>query len=190
LILRSPLFWLIGVSYFLAACALYIVTTFMVDYASVELGLGFKSASFLATIHGLGQVVGVLTIPMLSDRIGRRWTLVGSNLFIALAILGVVASGKDVSLLYLSVGVLGVFYGVTWPMYGACGGDYFPQEVMGTVIGAWTPLYGLGAILAHFLAGRIRDLTHSFQMAFVLAVLLALAAAFLMSRVKARRGSS
>jgi sugar phosphate permease len=185
-ILRSPAFWLIGVSYFFAACALYIVTTFMVDYASVELGLGFKTASFLATVHGLSQVAGVLTIPMLSDRIGRRWTLVGSNLFIGLAILGVVVSAGDVVFLYASVGLFGVFYGATWPLYGACAGDHFPQGVMGTVIGAWTPLYGLGAILANFLAGRIRDLTGSFQAAFLLAVLLALAASFLMSRVKPR----
>ena len=69
-------------------------------------------------------------------------------------------------------------------MYGACGGDYFRKEVMGTVIGAWTPFYGLGAILAHFITGRIRDITQSFQMAFYLAVLFALFAAFLMHRVK------
>ena len=52
------------------------------------------------------------------------------------------------------------------------------------MIGAWTPFYGLGAILAHFVTGRIWDVTQSFQMAFYLAVLFALAAAFLMQRVK------
>jgi sugar phosphate permease len=50
-------------------------------------------------------------------------------------------------MLSVLVGTLAVFYGVIWPMYGACAGDYFPKEVMGTVIGAWTPFYGLGAIL-------------------------------------------
>jgi sugar phosphate permease len=183
-IFRSPSFWTIGASYFSAACALYIVTTFMVDYANVELGFSFKKASFLATIHGLSQVIGVLTIPILSDRIGRRLTLMGSNFFIALSIVGIVVSGKSLLGLYGSVAVVGMFYGVTWPMYGACGGDYFDKEVMGTVIGAWTPFYGMGAVSAHFLAGRIRDITGSFQTAFYVAIIFGLIASFLMQRVR------
>ena len=188
-IFRSSRFWTIGVSYFFISCALYTITTFMVDYANVELGLGFKQASLLATVHGMSQVVGVLTIPILSDRIGRRLTLTGSNVLIALGIVGVVVSAttnvhSGVPVLFASIALIGVFYGITWPVYGACGGDYFRKEVMGTVIGAWTPFYGLGAILAHFISGRIRDITQSFQPAFYLAVLLALIAAFLMQRVK------
>ncbi len=182
-IMSSPRFWLIGGSYFMAACSLYLVTTFMVDYAQGELGLPLGQASFLATIHGLSQVAGVLTIPPLSDRLGRRRTLMGSNLFIGLGILGMVLSGDWIWGIYGSVGLLGVLYGVTWPLYGACGGDYFRKEVMGTVIGAWTPFYGTGAILAHFLAGRIRDLTGSFNWAFLLGAGLALGACLLLWRV-------
>ena len=183
-IFRSSRFWTIGASYFFISCALYVITTFMVDYANVELGFSFKEASFLATIHGLGQVVGVLTIPILSDQIGRRLTLMISNVFIALGTVGVIASAESIPILSASIALLGIFYGITWPMYGACGGDYFRKEVMGTVIGAWTPFYGLGAILAHLITGRIRDITQSFQLAFCLAVLFALVAAFLMHRVK------
>ena len=183
-IFRSSRFWAIGASYSFVACALYIITTFMVDYANMELGFSFKRASFLATIHGLSQVVGVLTIPILSDRIGRRLTLMGSNVLIAVSVLGIIASGKSLIGLYTSIAILGMFYGVTWPMYGACGGDYFKKEVMGTVIGAWTPFYGLGAISAHFIAGRIRDITQSFQTAFYLAIIFAIVGSFLMLRVK------
>lgn len=182
-VVASSRFWLIGASYFLAACALYVITTYMVDYAQGEVGLPLAQASLLATIHGLSQVAGVLTIPPLSDRIGRRRTLMGSNFFIGIGILGVALSGQWIWGLYCSVGLLGVLYGVTWPMYGACGGDYFRKEVMGTVIGAWTPFYGSGAILAHFLAGGIRDLTGSFHLAFLIAVGLALAASLLLWRV-------
>jgi len=183
-------FWVIGTSYCFGACALYIITTFMVDYANVNLGFSFKRASFLATIHGLSQVIGVLTIPMISDRIGRKLTIVGIHCFVALSIIGILASGKDLVGLYASIAVLGVFYGALWPMYGACGGDYFRKEVMGTVIGAWTPFYGLGAISAHFIAGRIRDVSQTFEGAFILAIFFALIAALLMSRVKSPRGAS
>jgi MFS family permease len=182
-VMSSPRFWLIGASYFLAACSLYLVTTFMVDYAKGEVGLDLKGASFLATIHGLSQVLGVLTIPPLSDRLGRRRTLMGSNFLISIGIVGMVLSGNWTWGLYCSVAVVGMLYGVTWPLYGACGGDYFRKEVMGTVIGAWTPFYGTGAILAHFLAGRVRDLTGSFHWAFLLGAGLALGACVLLWRV-------
>jgi nitrate/nitrite transporter NarK len=55
---------------------------------------------------------------------------------------------------------------------------------MGTVIGTWTSFCGLGGILAHLLAGRIRDITQSFQMAFYIAIIFALVSSLLMLKVK------
>lgn len=175
-----PQFWLIGSSYFLAACALYMVTTYMVDYARNEIGLNLERASFLATVHGLSQVVGVLTIPPLSDKLGRRKTLMGSNVLVAMAILGIALSEGSILALYGSVALLGSLYGSTWPLYGACGGDYFRKEAMGTAIGAWTPFYGSGAIVAHLVAGTLRDATGSFEIAFFLAIGSAIFSACLM----------
>lgn len=181
---RSSRFWIIGISYFFVSWAMYTMMTFMIDYANVELGFAYEKASFFATIHGLSQLSGVLTIPILSDRIGRRLTLMGCNMLIALGILGIVASGTSLLWLYASIGILGIFYGATWPLYGACAGDYFEKEVIGTVFGAWTPFYGLGAISALFIGGKIRDVTHSFHLAFYLAAACAVVAAFLMLRVR------
>lgn len=183
-VFRSFQFWTIGVSYLLIACANYIVTTFMVDYANIELGFNFNKASSLVIIRGLSQVVGVLTIPFISDRIGRKMTILGSNLLIGLSTLGLVASGKELPILLTSMAFHGVFSGAVWPMYSACAGDYFRKEVIGTVIGAWTPFYGAGAILAHLIGGRIYDKTNSYQMAFFLAILLAMVATFLILLVR------
>ena len=85
------------------ACANYIVTTFMVDYANIELGFNFSKASSFVTIRGLSQVVGVLTIPFISDRIGRKMTIAGSNLLIVLSTLGLIASGKELPILLTSI---------------------------------------------------------------------------------------
>ena len=188
-VFRTAQFWIVGSSYMLAACALYIITTFLVDYAHGELGLSFEEASFLATIHGVSQIAGVLTLPMFSDRIGRRRTLMITSVLVAASIAGIVLSGKDKWGLYASVALLGLAYGPTWPMYGACAGDYFRKEVIGTVIGGWTPLYGLGCISAHLIGGRIKDLTQSFQWAFLVAIVLALTAGWVIGRLKERAGS-
>jgi sugar phosphate permease len=172
-VFRQRTFWLIGFSYFCIAYSLYGITTFMVDYARYQIGLPLSKASFLATIHGVCQIVGVLTILPLSDYLGRKRTLIISNSFIAACVLGILLSGSSWIMLYIFVGVMAVFFGVTFPMYGACAGDYFSKKVMGTVIGAWTPFYGMGAILVHWVSGMLRDSTGTYDYAFIINTIMA-----------------
>lgn len=175
-IFRRGDFWWIGLSYFCVAFGLYGITTFMVDYARHQIGMEMDRASLLATIHGAGQVIGVLTILPLSDRLGRKTVVLFSNFTIAMAIGGILLSSGSVPLVFFFVGLMAVFYGVTFPIYGACAGDYFPKHVIGTVIGAWTPFYGLGAIASHWLGGMLRDATGRYDEAFALNALMAFAA--------------
>ena len=183
-VFKSKTFWLIGLSYFCISYSLYGITTFMVDYARYQLGLPLEKASFLATIHGICQIIGVLTILPLSDYLGRRTTLIISNSFITACLAGIIFSGESWVMLYVFVGIMAIFYGVTFPMYGACAGDYFPKEVMGTVIGVWTPFYGAGAILVHWVGGILRDTTGSYDHVFVINAVMAALGIALICAVK------
>jgi len=181
-------FWKIGLSYFCISYALYGITTFMVDYARTQMGIPMEKASLLATVHGFAQVAGVLTVLPLSDRLGRRNMILVSNGFITVSLVGILMS-RSPGLLYGMVGLLAIFYGATFPIYGACAGDYFPKAVMGTVIGAWTPFYGAGAILSHWVTGWLRDTTGAYDFAFMLNTTAAALGfvLFLLVRVKHRR---
>jgi sugar phosphate permease len=189
-LLKIRQFWLIGASYFAIAYSLYGITTFMVDYGKYQLGLPLEKASLLATIHGLGQIAGVLTVLPLSDYIGRKKTIMISNSFITLALAGILIAGDSWIFLCILVGIVAIFYGVTFPIYGACAGDYFPKEAMGTVIGAWTPFYGFGAILTHWITGALRDSTGTYNHSFMISVAMAALGLFLISRVKDKRLTS
>ena len=177
-------FYLIGFSYFAIAYSLYGITTFMVDYARYQLNLPLEKASLLATVHGVAQIAGVLTILPLSDRLGRKRTILVSNAMITLALAGILWVGDSWAMLLVLIGCLGVFYGVTFPIYGACAGDYFPRSLMGTVIGAWTPFYGIGAILTHWVTGMLRDSTGVYSHGFVINILMGLAAIALIGFVR------
>ncbi len=182
--LKDKNFWLIGFSYLSVSYGLYAFTTFMVDYGKQQMGLSIEKASFLATIHGVCQVVGVLTILPLSDHLGRKPTIMFSNAFIAASLVGIILSPSDAVLaLYVFVGVMAVFYGVTFPIYGACAGDYFPRALMGTVIGFWTPFYGSGAILAHWVTGVLRDMSGDYHQGFAVSAAMAAMGLLLMSLV-------
>jgi sugar phosphate permease len=185
-ILKNSRFWLIGSSYLAIAYALYGITTFMVDYAKYQLNVPLEKASLLATIHGVCQVAGVLTVLPLSDYVGRKTTMIISNAIITCCLALILPAGDSLVMLYIVIGILAVFYGVTFPIYGACAGDYFPRAVMGTVIGAWTPFYGLGAILTHWVTGILRDATGVYDHAFVLNILMGAVAVVLMALVRKR----
>ena len=187
-VLRSPTFWWIGGSYFSVAFALYGFTTFMVDYARSEVGLSIGAASFLATIHGVFQVLGVLTILPLSDRLGRKRTILCANVFLAVVLLLIAAAGTGTTVLSCLVGALAIVYGAAFPIYGACAGDYFPRPLIGTVIGVWTPLYGAGAILSHWAGGAVRDTLGSYHWAFLLDAAMAGAAVVFFLFVREVRG--
>ena len=156
----------------------------MVDYAKYQIGLPLEKASFLATVHGICQVVGVLTILPLSDYLGRRRTIIISNSFITALLIGILFTGNSWRILFLLVGIMALFYGATFPLYGACAGDFFSKEMMGTIIGAWTPMYGLGAILAHWVTGILRDSTGIYNHAFTINACMAAAGLFLIYLVR------
>jgi sugar phosphate permease len=182
-VFKTKNFWLIGFSYFCIAYSLYGVTTFMVDYGKYDLGMPIKTASLLATVHGLSQILGVLSIVPLSDYWGRKKTISISNACIMLTILGLFFLGHYWVVLFLLIGFMAIFYGATFPMYGACAGDYFPRELMGTVIGAMTPFYGLGAICVHWVSGMIHDWTATYHLSFLLNAVMAGTGLLLMSLV-------
>jgi sugar phosphate permease len=188
-ILRNRTFWLIGFSYMAIAYALYGITTFMVDYAKYQLHLPLEKATVLATIHGLCQIVGVLTVLPLSDFWGRKKTILFSNTMITGALIGIVLLGNSWNSLSFLIGCVAVFYGVTFPIYGACAGDYFPKEMMGTVIGAWTPLYGLGAIATHWITGILRDSTGIYDHSFIINAVMAAIGLVLMAFVRKPQSS-
>lgn len=183
-ILAEPGFWLIGASYFALSYGLYGFTTFMVDYATYQLNLPLEKGSLLATIHGLLQMAGVLSLLPLSDRFGRRRTILVSNSMIALLLAALLLPTGSWELLCLVTGAMAVFYGATFPIYGACAGDYFPREAIGTVAGSWTPFYGSGAILTHWVTGSLRDATGSYDLAFLICALMAGLSVALMLRVR------
>lgn len=186
-ILRQPNFWIIGASYFSLSYGLYGFTTFMVDYAKYQLEMSLEKASLLATIHGLFQVAGVLTVLPLSDYAGRKRMILASNTAITALLTGLLFIGDSWTLLYVITGAVAVFYGATFPIYGACAGDYFPREAMGTVAGAWTPFYGSGAILTHWVTGKLRDVTGVYDHAFIICAVMTAVSVVLMSRVRQTR---
>jgi len=72
-------------------------------------------------------------------------------------------------MIFISIAVYGIFFGPIFPLYSACARDYFEAEVTGTVLGAWTFIYGMGGVLAPLFTGYLSDMTGTFRWSFALA---------------------
>ncbi len=173
-IIKGRTFWLIGASYFFISLGVYIVSDFIVTYGVVELKVPYPVASTFISIMALMSIVGGFILMTLSDYIGRARSLVIIHLLLALSILFIIFAKNNISLLRVGIGWFGFIYGPIWPMYAACARDYFPKEVAGTVIGLLTLFYGIGAMVGPIVAGRLADVTGTFQWSFVLSAFVSL----------------
>jgi sugar phosphate permease len=172
-VVKNANFWFLGLSYFSISYALYGITTFMVDYARYQLEMPLEKASLLATMHGAAQIIGVIIILPLSDTVGRKRTMVISNAAITASLFATLFLGASWASFLSIVGFMALFYGAVFPIYGVCAAELFPREWMGSVIGALTPFYGLGAILVHWVTGILRDATGNYQYAFTVSAAMA-----------------
>jgi sugar phosphate permease len=183
-ILRERIFWQIGISYFFISFCYYSFISFIVTYGSTELRIGYGMASAFASTLAFGMVTGALPISTLSDFLGRKTTIFFCESAITVSVILIIAAKSNLWMIFISIATYGIFFGSIFPLYGACSRDYFEKEVTGTVLGAWTFIYGLGAVIAPFITGYLSDLTGTFRWPFGLAAFAAGIAALLMFFLK------
>ncbi len=186
-IFREKAFWVIGFSYLLISFGAYILTDLIVSYGVMELKLPYALSSRFITILALTGIVGGIFWMGLSDYLGRKRSLLILHSSLALSILLILFAGREILWLQILIGLFGFFYSPVWPMYGACARDYFPKEVVGSVIGLLTFFYGIGAILGPIIAGRLTDVSGTFQWSFALAAFSCAIASLSISFLRGRK---
>jgi MFS transporter, OFA family, oxalate/formate antiporter len=168
---RTPHFWLLFAVYLFTGLGSFLVSlhqlAFAVDrgfdklYAAEVLGLG----SFLA-------IVGTIFTGTLSDYIGREWSAI---LAYGISILGVfcallISGPQQRWLLWLFACCFGLTWGARGPAITAKTADLFPGRQLGTILGVITIGSGIGSAIGAWAAGRIFDLSGSYELAFILSI--------------------
>lgn len=73
--------------------------------------------------------------------------------------------------LYVATGFFGLAYGAVWPVYAAVASDFFPGNQIGSVVGLWTVLLGLGSLASPVICGWTIDLYGGYTWTFLLGLL-------------------
>ncbi len=175
-IFRTGRYWALLTFAFLSITPVYLMVTHSVRFL-VDKGIERMAAAFFLAMVGIISLIFRIFWGWLSDRIGRESTFTAGSIILSLAawslILINVTGIKDFA--YLFSLLLGMGWGVTAPMFIATAADLFQGRKFGLIYGILEGVIGAGCAFGTWFGGFIFDTTHSYQVAFLLCAIFALA---------------
>lgn len=159
-------FWLLCAVYF---CFLFCLDTIFTHIVIHAIGLGISAisaANILAIIGGM-SIVGRLVMGVFADRAGGKWTIIIGLTILTMALLWL-QSASAVWMFYLFAAIFGFAFGgllVSFPLITA---ERFGLTSHGTIFGTLSFSAIMGGALGAVLAGRIFDITGSYQLGFLI----------------------
>ena len=150
--------------YFAIGFAYNIYATYFVAFMGEEVQLAEKTAGDIWAIFGWMSMFSGLTWGFLSDRFGRRKTLLWNNTMISVAVL-LPLCFHQTAFLIASTFLFGLtFIGIV-TVVAASVGDLVGEK-RASVYGWVTLIHGIGQLMGTTSGGYLKDVTHSFQWTF------------------------
>lgn len=164
--LGKPQFYMLWLMFFSTALAglmvIYSISLFGIDslqaaqavdgsvHAAAVAG---TAMAWYAIFNGLGRVIwgGI------SDRLGRKWSLMMMCSFQAFIMLVFFEMGTAVSSFILAAAIIGFNFGGNFALFPAVTADYFGSKNLGTNYGWIFLSYGLAGVAGPQIAGYFRD---------------------------------
>jgi MFS family permease len=154
-VLRSVPFIVLALTYF-ACCAAHSGPIFHTISYAIACGVAPIAAVTIYSVEGLAGLGGRLALGLLADRYGVKRILIAGLLIQALAA-GTFVFVNRLNEFYAVAAVFGFAYGGVMPLYAVLAREYFPQHIMGTVLGAATMVASLGMSLGPLAGGWVFD---------------------------------
>jgi nitrate/nitrite transporter NarK len=147
-VLRSPLFYLLWLIYFIGAGAGLMVISSVSGMAKKSMGeLAFVAVAVLA----IGNAGGRIVAGSLSDRIGRRWTLFlvlvfqAALMFVAIPVTG--GAGVSPLVVVLVAALIGANYGANLALFPSFTKDLWGLKHFGVNYGMLFTAWGVGGLV-------------------------------------------
>jgi len=155
-------FRLTAISYFFAVGGIISILTFVVPHM-IKIGISPLQASAAFGVIGLMSATGSFVFGIVSDRYGRKITILFTTGGMAVAFLVATVIPANITLLYAWAVLYGVSYGGAPEQYAAITTDYFGRRYNTTLFGIMTLAGGLGGGLFPLIGGWLVDLTDSYN---------------------------
>jgi OFA family oxalate/formate antiporter-like MFS transporter len=186
-VLATPTFWVLWAVYFIGSGAGLMVISSVSGMAKKTMG----SAAFVAVaVMAIGNAAGRVCAGLLSDRIGRRWTLLLVLLVQALMMLIAIPitgfdSGPKLGIVLLAT-FIGFNYGANLSLFPSYAKDLWGLKTFGMNYGILFTAWGVGGFVLSRLQQMLFASTKNFTSSFLTAAVLLLAGAGLTFLLKPR----
>ena len=184
-ILRQPTFWLLWVLYFIGSGAGLMVISSVSGMAKKTMG----DAAFIAVaVMALGNAAGRIVAGMLSDKIGRRWTLMlalliqAALMFIAIPVTGSTNGPKFVIVMVATL--IGFNYGANLSLFPSFTKDFWGLKNFGMNYGVLFTAWGVGGFVLSRVQQMLKTSSGNFDSSFITAGSLLLLGAALTFLIK------
>jgi MFS family permease len=182
---RTRPLWLLFCTYFLFSFCVQMIMVHLVNYAT-DLGIISLVAATLLSMVGIGSMFGRLAMGAASDRIGSSNALAICCLVLGISLLWLIFV-REIWMFYLFAIIFGFAYGGEVPQMAALVGQLFGLRSVSALVGVVLIGLSIGGALGSLMGGRIFDLTDSYQVAFIIAVVVSVAALILVLMLKRAR---
>jgi nitrate/nitrite transporter NarK len=184
-IIRTPSFWLLWVLYFIGAGAGLMVISSISGMAKKSMG---DSAFIAVAVMAIGNAGGRIVAGILSDRIGRRWTLMlvlliqAALMFASIPITS--SSGEAKYLIVLVATFIGFNYGANLSIFPSLAKDLWGLKNFGMNYGCLFTAWGVGGFALSRPQQMLKASSGSFDSSFITAGLLLILGAGLTFLIK------
>ncbi len=174
--LRTPQFWMLWFSFMFMALVGLMVIGHIAPYAQ-ERGLDPYAAAFAASALAVANALGRPGAGWLSDIIGRPKTMFLLFLLQGIVVIAFPHFALALATIYLGAIIIGFNYGANFSLFPSATGDFYGTRNLGVNYGLVFTSYGVGGLIGPIMAGYVFDVTGSYEMAFLVAGILAIIAA-------------
>jgi sugar phosphate permease len=171
-IYRTPVLWHLGAIYLFFGFSYIIYTTFFAQYLTVEAGLSAFSAGRIWFAIGVISIVSGFIWGLVSDRIGRKYSLA---MVLGIQCLSYLTFGLCKNMTGYTISAL-LFSLTAWgipAVMAAATGDIVGARLAPAALGFITLFFGIGQAAGPFTAGRMADFSGTYTGAFALAAVAA-----------------
>jgi MFS family permease len=184
--LRTKQFWMVCVIFFSILFALGIVLVHIVIHA-IGLGMSPASAANILAILGITGIISRVSLGRLADYIGNRSVFVISSVLMLIAFVWI-ALTHELWTIYAFAVIFGIAYSTLEALHSPIVAELFGLRALGTLSGATLAIGLVGFGIGPMLAGYVFDVRDSYQIAFLICAVIALASVLSAVLLPANRG--
>ncbi|HRX90456.1 MAG TPA: MFS transporter [Steroidobacteraceae bacterium] len=161
--IRTPTFWVIGISGFLTYYSILALFNHMFLHMR---GLGFEPAQAANALALLGTLAAIskLAIGWLADHIDRKLVFLGALAVMFVGVLLIAMGGRE--WVWIGIGITGCGWGGLFTLYNMLTVNNFGLKEIGRINGTVSLLESLGGGLGIWLTGKLYDVFGSYEVPF------------------------